>query len=136
MNRILVAIVLATLATAAAALDAGRYAIVKVYAIDGDTVRGRIADTGEIVTVRLVGVDAPETARAQCAAERRAGLEAKAFANQWLSRRGALTLAAKGRDKYHRVLGRVSRGDDDLSAALLAAGHARPYGGGRRAGWC
>lgn len=136
MPRILIAVLLAALATAAAALEPGRYTIVRVYAIDGDTVRGRLKDTGEIVTVRLVGVDAPETARAQCAAERRAGLEAKAFTNQWLSQRGTLTLAAKGGDKYRRVLARVFRGDDDLSSALLAAGHARPYRGGRRAGWC
>jgi hypothetical protein len=41
----------------------------------------------------------------------------------------------------HRASGRVvadvaTRKTANVSASLLAAGHARSYNGGRRAGWC
>lgn len=118
------------------ALDYGRHAVSVAHVIDGDTVRVRIAGTGALVTVRLLGVDTPETRRAQCAAEARAGKAATRYTQDWLARPGAITLTAAGRDKYGRTLGRLTRGDSDLSANLLKAGHARPYAGRKREGWC
>jgi hypothetical protein len=43
-----------------------------------------------------------------------------------------------GPDKYNgRVVADVAtRTTPNVSTALIAAGHGRPYGGGRRAGWC
>jgi micrococcal nuclease len=43
-----------------------------------------------------------------------------------------------GPDKYNGrvVADAATRTTPNVSAALIAAGHGRPYGGGRRAGWC
>ena len=80
---------------------------------------------------------APESRGAVSACEREAGLKAKAFSERFLRERpGQLTLSVAGPDKYGRMLGRARMGTEDLGSALLAAGLARPYTGGRRAPWC
>ncbi len=40
------------------------------------------------------------------------------------------------RGKYFRILADVYGDDQSLSEALIQAGHARPYDGGTREGWC
>lgn len=108
-----------------------------VGVVDGDTLRVAAEiwiDQRVTVLVRLRGVDAPEL-HARCEAERR-GAEA---ARAWLADAAAapLMLYDIAPDKYAgRVDARVVAGDVDLAAGLLAAGLARPYGGGARAGWC
>ncbi len=114
-----------------------------IEVIDGDTilVEARIW-LGQVVTtrVRLDGVDAPEMNGA-CDLERAAARAARAFLGDRIAADpdGARVVLHRVRwGKYAgRVLARVSTPDGaDLAAALLAAGHARPYAGGRRPGWC
>ncbi|WP_245615562.1 thermonuclease family protein [Afifella pfennigii] len=107
--------------------------------VDGDTlaVRATIWLGQEVrVLVRLRGVDAPEL-RAACARERAMAKASKAALAELLGE-GAVTLSSIDADKYGgRVVADVARADGaDLAALLLAAGHARPYGGGSRAPWC
>jgi endonuclease YncB( thermonuclease family) len=106
--------------------------------IDGDTLEARVHVWlgQEIVTkVRLAGIDAPEL-HARCAAER-AGAEAARSALAALVEGRSVRLTDVRPDKYFgRVVARISAGGHDAGAALLAAGHARLYGGGRRGGWC
>jgi endonuclease YncB( thermonuclease family) len=103
--------------------------------IDGDTVEVRALvwiDHQVTARVRLRGIDAPER-DGRCPDEaRRAAGAAEALAR--LLDDGPLFLTDLGRDKFGgRVLGRLVLGTGrDAGEELLAAGHARPYGGGRR----
>ncbi len=112
--------------------------------IDGDTIEVRAAVwVGQVVTthVRLAAVDAPEL-RARCSEEREKALAARAFVEQWLGASGDLPVRVQlSSVRYGKYAGRVvadvaAQDGRDLGVALLRAGHARPYGGGRREGWC
>lgn len=101
---------------------------VRCQAVDGDTLRCG----GE--RVRLVGLDTPEM-QGRCAAETRLAERAKARLAS-LSAAG-VTLHPQGRDRYDRLLAVVrDRAGRDLAALLIREGHARPYSGGPRVGWC
>lgn len=124
---------------------AGPVPAVVTAVVDGDTleVRARIWLGQELTTrVRLAGIDAPET-RSDCPRERALAVRARAFLNARLRPAGARGPAAVRlhdirNGKYAgRVLARVeSAAGLDLGRALLAAGLARAYDGGRRAPWC
>lgn len=85
--------------------------------------------------VRLVGIDTPEI-NGKCSDERNLAQAAKA-ALTTLAGTSVLLVGVQP-DKYGgRVDARVMGADGrDLAAAMIAAGHGRPYDGGRRAGWC
>lgn len=107
--------------------------------IDGDTllVRARIWIAQEVETgVRIRGVDAPEV-RARCPAEARLAEAAARFVAAKLAD-GRLLLHDVDLDKYGgRVVARVeTAAGEDIATALLAAGLARPYDGGRKSAWC
>lgn len=118
---------------------AGRYQARILRVIDGDTVEARVRVWlgHEVVTkVRLRGIDAPEVAGA-CGAERERALAAKARLES-LVENADVVLERVGGDKFFgRVVAEIvtARGEE-AGRALLAAGLARPYGGGRRATWC
>jgi micrococcal nuclease len=40
------------------------------------------------------------------------------------------------RGKYFRILADVYVDGENLTDLLISAGHARPYDGGKREGWC
>jgi endonuclease YncB( thermonuclease family) len=87
-----------------------------------DRVRLRNADTAEI--------------KGHCPAEKRLAQQAKAFSSQLV---GAIVILKDVKvDKYaRRVDAYVIMPDGrDLGQALISAGLARPYSGGKRAGWC
>ncbi len=110
-----------------------------VRVVDGDTmlVVARIWLGHQVQTrVRLAGVDAPEI-RGRCLLERRLAEEARARVVALLAGRD-VTLRDIRFDKYAgRVVARVVAHDGtDVGAALVAAGLGRPYGGGKRRGWC
>ena len=111
-----------------------------VRVTDGDTIEVEVAVWPSLTvraSLRLAGLNAPESRGAVSACEREAGLKAKAFSERFLrERQGPLTVNVAGPDKYGRMLGRARMGAEDLGSALLAAGLARPYAGGRRAPWC
>src|SRR5262245_38576108 len=107
--------------------------------IDGDTFLAQVhVWPGIDITtkVRRRGIDAPEF-RARCS-EEFAKANAAREALLKLLAEGEVAIAAVSLDKYGgRVLADAStRGTPDISAALLATGLVRPYGGGRREGWC
>ena len=117
----------------------------QVEVLDGDTIR--IA--GE--TFRLVGFDAPETYRAQCASERELGNRAT-FRLRQLVADGGLDLervpcscrsGTEGtpRCNYGRSCGVLRARGQDVGARLIAEGLARAYLCGRtscptRESWC
>jgi micrococcal nuclease len=107
--------------------------------VDGDTFVARVRIWPGLDTttkVRLRGIDAPET-RARCAEEQALANTARDTLAAILAQ-GEIGIAKVGLDKYGgRVLAAAStRQTADVGAAMLAAGVARPYEGGRRETWC
>ena len=104
-----------------------RYDLQVVRVIDGDTIDAILTrDIGfrHVATwrqrLRLLGVDCPEVT----GTTRAAGLAATAFTRDWLAAEPCAAETIK-QDAFGRWLARIFRADgSDLSAALLAAGHA------------
>ncbi len=120
----------------------GPYRVEVLRVLDGDTFEGRIRIWfgQEIVTlVRLRGIDAPEL-KAQCGAELVGAQEAREGLADMLAS-GQTYVSDINLDKYGgRVVAsvQVRTADDshDISAAMIGAGWARAYAGGRRDSWC
>lgn len=94
-----------------------------VLVSDGDTLRVALT-SGRRVAVRLYGIDAPEAGQPGDVAARRALYE--------LTRGRSLMVHPEGVDVYGRIVGRVSTGEVDVSAALVFMGMAWALRGGER----
>jgi len=110
-----------------------------IRTIDGDTFEARVhlsPGLDPMSRVRLRGIDAPEL-KASCPQELQMA-EAASEALRGLLGEGEVAIFNIGPDKYAgRVVADVAtRKTANVSNALLAAGHARSYGGGHRLGWC
>ena len=84
---------------------------------DGDTFELFTFTSPSSVRVRVLGVDTPEVKSRQPGSA-----EAKEFTRQWLAK-GPFQLSTCGRRTFERIVGLVSRGDETLAQALIAAGH-------------
>ena len=116
-----------------------RHSVDVVRTIDGDTFEARVhlsPDLNLTTRVRLRGIDAPEL-KASCPQELQMA-EAATGALRALLGEGDVMIFNIGPDKYGgRVVAEVAtRRTGNVSTAMLAAGHARSYGGGHRNGWC
>jgi endonuclease YncB( thermonuclease family) len=116
-----------------------RHPVDVVRTIDGDTFEARVhlsPDLNLTTRVRLRGIDAPEL-KASCSQELQMA-EAATGALRALLGEGDVAIFNIGPDKYSgRVVAEVAtRRTGNVSTAMLAAGHARRYGGGHRNGWC
>ena len=117
------------------------YAWPIVRIVDGDTLK---ADAGAdmpselaMLSVRIRGIDTAERGgRAKCDSKRARGQAATAFTAALLEG-GAVVIRDPEWGKWGgRVVADVLIDGRSLAAALLEAGHARPYDGGRRGSWC
>ena len=88
------------------------------------------------LSVRLRGVDTPEKGRrAKCNAEKQAAAAATAFAEEAIQKAGSIVVRDPAWGKWGgRVVADLILDDFSLSSALLEAGHARRYDGGKRGG--
>ena len=116
-----------------------RHPVDVIRTIDGDTFEARVhlwPGLDMTTRVRLRGIDAPEL-KAACPQELRMA-EAASDALRGLLDEGEVTIFNIGPDKYNGrvVADAATRRTPNVSGALLAAGHARSYDGGRRSGWC
>ncbi|MEE8563741.1 MAG: thermonuclease family protein [Alphaproteobacteria bacterium] len=106
---------------------------------DGDTlvVRARIWVGQEIVIhARIAGIDAPEL-RARCPRERALAERARDLVTAMVGGRPVWLVEIRNGKYAGRVLAGIRTEDgSDLARALLDAGLARPYRGGRRQPWC
>jgi len=109
-----------------------------LWVIDGDTFQISHAGAPEGEPVRARHFDTPEKGdRAHCEAERVKARQATAFARSLLPRGSTVGLADFGRDRYGRLLARLTLPDGrDLAAVMIEAGLAQPYTGGRKPDWC
>lgn len=102
-----------------------------IQVVDGDTIRW------EGQRIRLQGFDSPELFRPQCGAELAAARAARDALRARLDGAGRAELRiAPEPDRYGRGLARLSLDGEDVAPAMIRTGHARPYRGGARPGWC
>ncbi len=94
---------------------------------DGDTITVRIGDRTE--SVRLIGIDTPETGRGGHTQPECGSQQATEFFDGLLQSGDAVTINtdAQRRDHYGRLLGYVYRAEDNLfvNLEIAAAGYAR-----------
>jgi micrococcal nuclease len=107
-----------------------------VNVVDGDTIKvklmGRMPQYFRAQSVRLRHCDAPEM-RDKRPAMAALAREAKEFVEDRVHPGMRLTLRDIGRDKYGgRILADITVGREDLCRALIRAGLALPYEGGRK----
>jgi endonuclease YncB( thermonuclease family) len=117
----------------------GRHSVDVVRTIDGDTFEARVhlwPGLDMTTRVRLRGIDAADL-KASCPEELRLA-EAASAALRDLLGEGGVTITNIGPDKYNgRVVADAATArTPDVSAAMLASGHARSYHGGHRGSWC
>ena len=113
--------------------------IVKV--IDGDTVKFEAPflpdPLKKTLNLRINGIDTPEKGRrAQCAYEDLMSRKATAFTKEFLSTGEVYIVLEKWGKFGGRVLGDIIIDDERLSLALIDAGLARAYDGGKKESWC
>jgi endonuclease YncB( thermonuclease family) len=106
-----------------------------VDVVDGDTV-GMVCGARARESARLTGFDTPELFSPGCEAERQAAEAARRHMAHLAETSERVGFVREGRDRYGRALVALSFDGRDAAAEMIAAGHARPYDGGRRAGWC
>jgi micrococcal nuclease len=110
-----------------------------VHVVDGDTVTvdARIWLGQSVrVNVRLAGIDSPER-KGACDLERDLARRARIFTEEKLRAR-PIELRHVMADKYGgRVIAKIiTATGEDMGQALIEAGLARAYDGGRRRPWC
>ena len=94
------------------------------YVVDGDTLHIRPIRGGAELKVRLEAMDAPESCQAW-------GPQARqALAQRVLHH--TVQVQSRARDKYGRLLARVSVNGNDVGAWMVAQGHAWAYGRGKK----
>lgn len=107
--------------------------------IDGDTFRGEaLVWPGHVVrvSVRLRGIDAPET-RSRCPREKMAAEAARRALAELIGEAPAFASNISGDKYFGRVIADVSNAAGlDLASALLERRLASPYAGGRRVAFC
>ena len=112
--------------SAGGALIGGGARVVAV--VDGDTIKVRLAD-GTRETVRLVGIDTPESRRpntpVECGAKRAAEAMRRLVAGRDVTLVRDRTQDA--RDRYGRMLAYVDVGSRDAGEEMVRAGWAKPY---------
>ena len=111
---------------------------------DGDTIKVSAAIWPGISwtgSVRILGIDTPEL-RGKCPEEKAKAIAAREFVKRIVGDRVTLHNVKLGKFAG-RVLADVElqlrdsrRATDDLAEILIDHGHARPYDGGARQGWC
>jgi micrococcal nuclease len=121
-----------TLRSVSAADPAGMVPAEVIDHIDGDTVRVRIpgppAELRAVETIRMIGVDTPETVHPRRPVEF-FGREASEFTkSRLLGQRVALAFDWDLRDRYGRLLAYIYTADGDcFNAALIREGYAHAY---------
>jgi micrococcal nuclease len=133
----LLCIILLAAAPSGAAPLYGPYQAAITRIVDGDTLEADlfVYPSLKVTTlVRLKGIDTPEL-RGPTACERTLAQRAREYLATLAL--GPAQVNDVRPDKYGgRIDGRVTAKGVDVVTAMIAAGHGRPYTGGRREPWC
>ncbi len=103
--------------------------------IDGDTLSVWCTGRG-MERARLMGFDAPELFSPGCASELLAAQAATWALRGLIFDARQIDIGFDGRDRYDRALVTLRLDGASVARAMIAQGHGRAYGGGRRDGWC
>jgi micrococcal nuclease len=99
-----------------------------IAVVDGDTIKVRMAD-GTPETVRLVGIDTPESRRpetpVECGAKRAASELRRLLAGRDVEL--VRDRSQDARDRYGRMLAYVDVGSHDAGEEMVRGGWAKPY---------
>ena len=138
---IILSIAIAIWPAPARAADHSRFTWQVIGIKDGDTLTVNLPGLPpplNPVAVRLRRVDTPESGgRARCMSERKLAERATRFTRQAIAAANRIEFESPSWDKYGgRIDADVWVDGDLLSDQLIAAGLARRYDGGKRAGWC
>ncbi len=128
-------LVFGTVGDAAMGLGKGTTQCKLVAVIDGDTVTIWCGGT-TFERTRLTGFDTPEIFSPKCASERWAGLRATLALKGALWAADRIAIFPSGRDRYDRVLARLTVDGRSIGNDLIARDLAWPYSGGARRSWC
>lgn len=136
--RWLIATMIALVFLASHAYATGSVDLTDLKVIDGDTIDAKVEVWPGMWAherVRLEGIDAPES-HSECQQERVLADRARGYL-VYLTTGKTLVLTWKGRDKYGRVLGKITLiGGQSVAQMMIDAGLARHYTGGKRLPWC
>jgi len=108
----------------ALASDQGHHTVLKVY--DGDTIL--VAGPEGRKLIRLLGIDAPETAKGKGKPGQPYSRKARRHLADLILKRTVI-LIAYGEDRYQRTLAVVSYEGRDINLAMIEAGLAEAYRG-------
>lgn len=115
--------------------------VIKV--VDGDTIKVNFSALNNYpplneVSIRLRGIDTPESYRPKCEKERELGLKAKQFVVDLISEGSRIRVSDYEWGKYGgRIVGDVSTKGKDIATELVNAGLAVRYDGGTKThSWC
>lgn len=116
-----------------------RAEVIKVK--DGDTILLDVAlwpGLTKRISLRLNGINTPEKrGKGVTACEKAAAQKATEFTQHFLKDTKFVFVSGVKLGKYaRRALGDIAKGKQDLGKALLEAGLARKYDGGKREAWC
>ena len=103
---------------------AGQFKITRVY--DGDTVKAQGHDIE--ITVRLVGIDAPETSKKKGQPGQPYSQQAKKYL-AGLVLNTTVDIKGYGLDRYNRTLGVIHLGNQNINLEMVKAGLAEVYRG-------
>ena len=103
---------------------AGQFKITRVY--DGDTVKAQGHDIES--TVRLVGIDAPETSKKKREPGQPYSQQAKKYLTSVVLNK-SVDIKGYGLDRYNRILGVISHDGKNINLEMVKAGLAEVYRG-------
>lgn len=104
--------------------SAGQFKITRVY--DGDTVKAQGHDIE--ITVRLVGIDAPETSRKKKEPGQPYSQKAKKYLAGLVLNK-TVDIKGYGLDRYNRILGVIYLNKHNINLEMVKAGLAEVYRG-------
>jgi len=97
-----------------------------LYVIDGDTVK--VEYQGKKQSLRLTGIDAPESNTLRYWYAESGGQEAKDHLRQILSRPGRINIKLENhKDYYGRLLGEILLENESVNEAMIADWYAKEY---------
>ena len=107
---------------------------------DGDTITFNLPNLhpiiGKKIAIRVNGIDTPEI-RGKCDKEKYDAKQAQGMVEEFLKDAERIDLKNMGRGKYFRIVADVYADGENLAEALIDAGMAVKYDGGKKnARWC
>jgi len=120
----------------------GEYEADVIGIIDGDTLKVYVylwPGLRKLINLRLAGVNTPESRSysykvGEC--EKQLAKKATEFTRLFVNNKSVIVSDIRIGKFAGRVLGRLNVNNLDLGDALIKAGYAKPYFGGKRTPWC